>query len=447
MYIRKAIALNRKLFKKDPIKWKSNLTDTLQRFCMMNYVQPFSPDQDIVTVSESTLQLYQNLYDEDPDVYAEKLASFCFSYAEYLSSEPDFVWETEMGIHLTLDTEKNVPDAPEQAIPSNLTISSEYEEYDIKRIRKATALMRYGVILYERSVANDQLACAPALVEAYYCTARLLAYFLSLLEDGEEYDIQQICRRLYADIYCYYQKALSLHLSHMRALAEKHPKIISGKRKPQPNSSPSEQELLNLENAAYTSNPLMECYNFAVKLACNDYTEEAHQLHTGLYNFFREKPLAGDPDLQLANLIIYARNAEDADAALACLHRFDVVGHKQKLRSKTLFHYHYLIADIYLKKSDFSQADHYFAEAYSLKKYAFCDLFAFYHGWAVCRKNLEDPAKAEDLILEGLEAMMGMEPPPTAQWNMLCREYIAILHLLGKASEAAEWLKEILPEE
>lgn len=454
-YIRKAIALNRKLFRKDPVKWKPNLTETLKDFCLMNYSQPFSSDQDIVEIMECTLQLYQDLCNDNPEVYSEKLASFCFLSAEYLSVELDFVWEKTIGVHLKLDTEKYVPGTPEQDIPLSFAISNDYEEYDVKRIRKALSLMRYGIALYEGCIANDQTDCSPDIVESYYRLARLLTYLLSLIEDVEENTIQAVCKSLFADISHCYQRVLKIHGAYMNVLRGKYPDRFSNKKTnshPQQSdirssSKPSEQELLALEEKAYSHAPLEECYDFAVKLAYNDYADESHHLHADLHHFFKDTSFSGNPQLQLMNLSEHASNIEDIDEALSILLEFDVDRCRQDIRNGPLFDYYYLIATLYLRKNNFSEANQYLGKANAVRKHSSCDISIFYYSWAVCKKNLADLAGAELLILEGIEALMTMNSPPPTEWNKLCREYISILNLLGKTSEAEEWLNELLPEE
>ncbi len=450
-YIEKAIDLLEILYEKDPIRWKVNYADALNIFCRMNYAEPFSSEQIIVDSMERAIELYRELYEENALLYAEKIASLCGISGNYLAVEYDMIWENDLGILINLNSEQFVPNKPEQKILLEQQMDQDDEVCDIRRIRKALSLIRYSVTVYENYVAKGQDDCWIELAEAYFDLSMLLNYFSQWIDNVQQDNIDEIYAQLLTDGFDGYKKMLIAMRKYAFIVSSKF-HDIKGKKFNRvscaKNGSYSEKELVDLEYKAYDRDPFVECYNFAIRLYDNDLEEEANQLHEALYHFFKEVEKDTDSALVLMNLSAYASSKNDMDERLALLLEFDDSDEDDVLSGwqgrETLFSHYCEIAECYMKKYCFSNANKYFGKAKKISHFFRNPRQAIFNKkWSECKKNMGDFAGAENKIWEGLESLLSMKHIPKDIWNDLSHEYVSLLIQTGREKEANEWRNEM----
>lgn len=445
-YIYKALELNRRLYKADPVRWKPQYADSLAGFCKMNFSQGFEDDGELVEKMESALSAYRDLCADDPVSYSERLASFTLACGDYLASDLHFTWEEDLGIVLDLSFEETLPATAESALPLDYVLESDYDCYDVRRFKKALALMRHSVSLYEGCIAMGQRDCCSDAAVAYFCLVRLLKYLASLLYDLGDDSVSGIVDGICRDCLALCKRALELNVLYMDLLRERFPGITFNKRLPQKKFPPTdgsreltEKELLELEELAYERDYMRDIYAMAEMLSEYGFDAEAHELHGEMYRYFKEFFPKNTPSLPMLNLIVYAKGIDDADTALEALLDFDADGCEKGL----LFDYYCLIAQFYMSKNTPSEADRYYKMASVYTEIYVNDTAELCVPWAACKRVLGRLAEAEELIVRGLECLMDSRRPSDGLWNELCLEYSRVLRLSGRDSEAEEWLGEM----
>lgn len=458
-YICRAVELNERLYRLDPVRWQYHYAESLRTYCMMNYTSQFASDEALVGAMERAVQLFRGLCDENEAFYADKLAALCLASGDYLAMELDYSWEDELGVHLDLGTEAFVPGMPEQEIPLDTVIDAGDGALDIRRMRKALSLMRYSTVLYARCRSMGQYDCLADAVNAHHCLALLLTCLADDIGDEEEETLRAVREGILMDVTACCQQMIMLQSLCMRRLREKQldkPARMGGTpRSPLGGQPPAaeeltEERLLELERQAYARDPLVDCYNHALDLAGAGHRDRAYQLHAALYDHFSEFPV-GDPVLILMNLIAYAAGKDDPDERLAVLMTIDDAVREEAAGSgvrgsRQLFRYWYMAAACCQELADHAVSDDFFARADALRRYATADLEEFDGMWAVCKRMLGDMETAESLMLSALDRLMFMKDKPVDIWNRLCREYACLLEQMGKDEEAEAWLQEVLPE-
>ena len=304
-YITHAVEILDELYEKNPVKWSHGYADVLTVFCEMNYSQPFCSIDELVNNTEKALRILGELYEDEKVTFAERIASLSLCFAEYLAIEMDFLWEDELDIVLDLSLEEIIGESPEQKLLLELKIFDGYgNQYDIRRIRKTLSLMRYSVSLYRKTAVQKEFHCLIELVYAYFCLARMLYCLSGWLSAEEDNEIKNIRREVLLDGYLNYKLMLetlssfpknqTVNLSDMgeNEIVTRVPHVIySIDDEEQDSSEPPKIDidaLLELEKAIYSKNLFSECYNYAVELSENGFNEEAMDLHTNLYFYFKE---------------------------------------------------------------------------------------------------------------------------------------------------------------
>lgn len=465
-----AVEILEGLYKNNSVKWSRGYADVLMVFCEMNFVQQFCGDKYLISCAEKALKLLKELYQEGKGGSVERLASLSLKFANYLALDIDLVWEKELDIILDLELEKTIGRTPEQMIPLDLKILDDDEnEYDIRRIRKTLALMRYSVSLYNAIVKQEELHCLIELADAYFCLGRMLSCLSCWISDLELSEIKNIHSKLMIDCYLSYKSMLEVmslvlkkqknhssvnvekvDVNRYRCITED---FDDGKKTTIEETNVDTSTLLEQEEATYSKNPFSECYNFAVKLSEYGLLEESIQLHTDLYVYFKKVNYKEDIVLVLMNLYEYALCKTDTNEMLSIFIDFEE-SYLQEYDLKHswvtdgyVFLYYSKIAQCYMQNGDYVNADKYFDKADKYSEYMEClDIASFVCEWAKCKTYLGKLDKGEELSLIGIERLMKMSNPPVEKWNELCKTYSDILMRMGKIRDANDWSSEIIGE-
>ena len=460
-YARKSIELLSALHNENPYQWREYYADALTRFCMMFFIEPLCNDETIVGYAEQAIAFYRQLNAERNDFYADRIAGLCRDFGNYLAYDLDVVWEDLFHFQLDLDVDYVPTDAPECKIPLSVKLFDGFDnKYDVRRVKKALALMRYGVQWYLKAIDNGQSFLIVDLAQAYSQLAKLQYCLSEWISSNEKSEMEDIEIGLLKDAFHCYRDMLRCLCRGYNLLRQKNLNEHERSRTDFVASKDSEEALLEMEDRAYNSDYFSsgECYNFAVHLRACGLKSEAAQLHEELYHFFKNGPKSADPVLVLMNLYEYVRDKTDIDEIISILLEYDdneTENNKQKTYVSLyfvdiFFNYYCKLAKCLLEKERFSEADAFCHKAKQeyvgkMRKNPEENVRLVYL-WARCKKGAGDLTGAETLILEGLDILMSMEPTPPKLWNRLCREYASLLTYMGKPMEAEDWLNETLPE-
>lgn len=209
-----------------------------------------------------------------------------------------------------------------------------------------------------------------------------------------------------------------------------------------------EKKLLELESEAYSVNPFVMGYNFALELNDVGMKKEAEQMHASLFTFLDQAYSRMDQNLVLLNVLAYSSIIDDKEQSRNILLRYLSYYDYSKLEIENYYfkmnHVEYLKdyycllrkldvdSEIYLQCDSFLQ----WSENIVYNEYA-----EFFYLRADCKKRLSKISEAKVYYERAMEYAFDEIDDDKEQFCDILRDYVSLLREEGCVEEAEYWIE------